>query len=164
MNILLRVLENKWENGWVKNIKDKWSIENYIEDSKFLHSSLGCRAWCKHLGVAVLVKGMCCPWSCREGRTLPAWEENELRIWKEFGNAVAESTLSFTDSLQVLNISESREKHLSPIAATFQPFLLCLKWKSRLECGCIVGNAFQEEGASHPCKHRLLSELPLRVS
>lgn len=145
MNILLRALGNKWENGWVKNIKDKWSIENYIKDSKFLHSSLGCRAWCKHLGAAVLVKGMCCPWSCREGRgtassrTLPAWEENELRIWKEFGNAVAESTSSFTDSLQVLNISESREKtsvsycsHFPAFPALFEMEIQAGMW---MHCG-----------------------------
>lgn len=136
---------------------------------------LGCRAWCKAPRGCCAGKRDVLPLELQGGkgaekrgrtssRTLPAWEENELRIWKEFGNAVAESTSSFTDSLQVVNISESREKHLSPIAATFQPFLLCLKWKSRLECGCIVGNAFQEEGASQPCKLRLLSVLPLRVS
>lgn len=97
-------------------------------------------------------------------RTLPGREETESRVWKEFGNVVAESTLTFTDSLQVVNISESREKHLSPIAATFQSFPLCLKWKSRLECEGIVGNAFQEERARHLWKHRLVSVvLPRRV-
>lgn len=28
-------------------------------------------------------------------------------VWKEFGNSVAESTLRFTDSLQLVNISGS---------------------------------------------------------
>lgn len=39
--------------------------------------------------------------------TLPGIEDIESRAWKEFGNAVAESTLHFTDSLQLVNISDS---------------------------------------------------------
>lgn len=138
-----------------------------MKTANFFIPGLAAEPGAKHLRAAVLIKKMCCPWSVGKGAQgsvrgtaghCPT-EETEWRVWKESGNAVAESTLNFTDSLQAVNISESREKHLSPIAATLQSLLLCLKWKCRLECGCTVGNAFQEEGASQLWKHRLVSVL-----
>lgn len=57
--------------------------------------------------------------SVRESSTaLPGMEETWSGAWEEFGNAVAQSMLHFTGSLQLVNISESGGKHLSRIPAT----------------------------------------------
>lgn len=98
-----------------------YSLQPWLQSLVWSASGLlFCYRGCAAPGAA----GKAAEGSVEGSRTLPGREETDSRVWKEFGNAAAESTLNFTDSLQVVNISESREKHLSLIAATFQFFPL----------------------------------------
>lgn len=147
MDILLRVLGNKWENGWVKTRKDKWSIENYIEDSKFLHSRLGCRAWSKAPQGCCADKKDVLPLECRERcpgkcerniRTLPGrgdWVESLEGIWEcsswvnlEFYRLITSSKYFRKQG----KTSVSYCSHFAVLAALFEMEMQAGMW---LHCG-----------------------------